>query len=138
MSLSKAALKSAIGPYMVWIKVGLLLAIATVIFSRGCSYGKSTNATQIATLQGQLREAGVQLGAAKSLLEEVNAEAKRHLAAEKKALEDSARAGATAATALKRAEKRIAAYDNELSRARRRSPDCAALLNADLAKVCGL
>ena len=126
-----------IRPYLGVIKIALYVLLLSATFIGGCSHGEANKAKVIAAQQQKLHDAGNALRAAGKALREVNAEAERRIAADKQSKKDAAAAGKVAAAALQKLRKDRTKYAAAIERARR-NPDCDALLNADLKKVCGL
>lgn len=141
-----------IKPYADMAKVIAAAAVAMVLmallFIGGVYVGKGQEANRVATIQGKAAEqvsaknkalasAGASLSAAASALRSVNAEAKLRIDEAAAAKRNAGLAGIAAAKAEHDAKARIAKMDKQIQDARRR-PTCAALLSADLHKVCGL
>lgn len=119
-----------------------LLFMGGVYVGKGQSANKVTGtkdaaAKEIAGKNRALASAGASLDAAASALRAVNTEAKRRIDEAAAAKRNADIAGIAAAKAERAAKARIAEVDQKIQDARGR-PTCAALLSADLHKVCGL
>lgn len=135
-------------PYKWLFVAGLLLVLISASFLKGCSVGKGIGKRENASLivkkdqalakaSGQLKDAERSLRAAGAALDAQNQANQARIAAAEQAEKEAQAAGEVAALELKKAQKRIADLDKKYEHARR-NPDCDALLNTDLQKVCGL
>lgn len=128
-------------PYLALIKALGIVVVIAAVFTGGCRYGKASeaeaHAAAIAKKNAALTAASAELHTAANILRRVNAEAQRRKAeAERLRLATDA-ATRAADDAKKRLEERTRAYDEQLKRARRK-PECQALLDTDLRRVCDL
>lgn len=131
----------ALQPYIGLIKAIVFALAMTVIgallYMGGRDSGKVDMAAQVTAKSIALRDAAHALRAAGTALREVNAEAKRRIAAAAAAKREAERAGIAAAAARHAAEARAAEYKRRLDAARR-VPACARLLDTDVEAICGL
>jgi hypothetical protein len=118
------------------IAVALMLC-AGLLFMGGRALGQHQADKTIAAKNAALVDASRALGAAADALRAVNDEAKRRLDQAKADKAAADKAAIAAKAAQHEAEAKLADYDRR-ERAARRTPTCAQLLDADLAKVCGL
>lgn len=125
----------ALKPYTLAIKLGSLLAGVLFIFSlgswAGCTVGKRSNASTIATLTNDKITLTTQLSAISGQIEAANAqvEANKQFAREReKIAEEAARETAKAKKTLAAKEKEVA----EKIKQARKDPDCEALLEMQL------
>jgi len=121
--------------------VSLLLIAALFMGGRAVGKGQSTRQlaakdVTIATKVRALAAAETSLRASAAALRAVNAEAKRRIDEADKAEDAAKLAGVVAAGAKAAADKRMAALDREIDRARNK-PSCRALLDANVRAVCG-
>ena len=129
--------KAKLAPYLLGLKVGILLILLFGAYAKGCSDGRGRGAEEIAKKNQALTEAAAALTAAGAAIAEINAEAVRRQdeAAKAKALADLA--GTIVETQRLTLARERDQFRKDVATARR-NPSCAALLDADLAKVCGL
>lgn len=120
------------------IAIAVVLMLMTgALFMGGWALGRHQMDKKIAAKDQALLSASASLGAAANALRTVNSEAKRRIAqadADKRAADQAAIA---AKAAEHDAQAKLAAYDRREAQARKQVT-CVALLDADLAKVCGL
>lgn len=127
----------AITPYAALIKWALIGIILSAVFISGCNHGKNKSAEKLAKKDATITNVTKSLKGAAKVLIDINAEAKRRIAAEKKAKADALKAGAAVAAEKEQMQKRIDSYEKKLKFAKRK-PDCAALLAMDVEKTCAL
>jgi hypothetical protein len=114
-----------------------LMLLTGLLFMGGWALGRHQMDKKLDAAHAALRNAATSLHAASDALTTVNTEARRRID-QAKADKDAADKAAIAAQAAQHdAEARLAKLQQAELRARKR-PGCAALLDADLLKVCGL
>jgi hypothetical protein len=118
------------------IAVALMLIVG-VSFMGGRAVGQRQSDKTIARKNAALMDASHSLGAAADALRAVNAEAKRRIDQAKADKAAADKAAIAAQAAQHEAEAKLAVLQQQERQARKR-PGCAALLDTDLAKVCGL
>lgn len=126
-----------IAPYAALIKWALIGIILSAVFISGCNHGKNKSAEKLAKKDATITAITKSLKGAANVLKEINAEAERRIAAEKKAKRAAEKAGAVVAAEKQQMQKRIDSYEKKLKSAKRK-PDCAALLAMDVEKTCAL
>lgn len=137
-----------IRPYLWLIKLSGVLLLAAFAFTKGCSYGEGTSAAEhakaiakknavIAAKDLALNDAAASLRGAAGILRNVEAESQRRITEAAEAKKAAAAAGAAAARAEQRLEASFDRFAKALAHAKR-SPDCDALLSADVRATCGL
>lgn len=127
-------------PWQVWALAALLALGAYYGHTRynaGQEAQKRADAKLIAGKDAQLLRAGESLRTAGKAIRDINARAAARLAEEALARKAAEAAGTAAAENAARLQKRVAGFGKELESARRK-PTCAALLDMDVAKECGL
>lgn len=131
----------SIDPFRPYLPLAWLL-LAVVLLFGGCSWGKSiqsvADAKALKASADALAASETSLRAAADALRRQNADNKLRIAdAERTAkLADAGKADAQHQVDALRVQ--MDGYAKQLRAAAKRSPDCDALLNSDLLKVCGL
>lgn len=122
----------------------VVLLMVALLFIGGVYVGKGQSTKQLLAKDGaliraagDLRDAERALNGAGMALREVSAEAQRRIDAAALAKQAAEDAGLVAHAAQRAADKRMAAFDIEIKRARE-NPSCSALLRTDLLRMCGL
>lgn len=120
--------------------IGLLVAV--VLLFGGCSWGKSiqrgATAENVASLKQSLVDAQDALNGAAKALRAQNADNKRRIADAERTAKAAGKLEGYAEGVAARGEKAVDAYAKGLRDAGRKSPDCEALLNSDVLRVCRL
>lgn len=114
-----------------------LMLLSGLLFMGGWALGRHQMDKQLAAKNAALQGASTSLGAATDALRNVDAESKRRIDQAKKDKDAADKAAIAAQAAQHQAEAKLVDYDRR-ERAARRTPTCAQLLDADLARVCGL
>ena len=127
----------ALKPYMIYIKIALAAIILSVAFAGGCKVQKGIDAEEISSMKSKLTDAAGQLRAAAKALRDQNTANKAYMDKQAERRKEEADAVAVALEAEKKAKKRAKAFQSQYEHAMK-NPTCAALLNADINKVCGL
>jgi len=135
--ISLNPIKAAAAPYLVWIKLGAIVAILLAAFTGGCTVQKKFDAGVIAKKDTALHDAANSLRAAGTALREINQEAARRIAEAKKNEKAARDAEVIAHEAAQRIAVKAMTFESKLSQARKKA-SCDALLNMDIAKECGL
>jgi FtsZ-interacting cell division protein ZipA len=118
------------------IAVALML-ITGALFMGGWALGRHQMDKKLDAAKTALMNASTSLEAAADALTVVNTEAQRRIAQAKTDKEAADKAAIAAQAAQHAAEAKLAMLQQHEQQARKR-PGCAALLDTDLTKVCGL
>lgn len=114
-----------------------LMLLAGLLFMGGWALGRHQMDKKLAAASTALRNASSSLTAAADALTAVNTEAQRRIDQAKADKAAADKAAIAAQAAQHAAEARLAKLQQAETQARKR-PGCAALLDTDLLKVCGL
>jgi hypothetical protein len=114
-----------------------LMVVSGALFMGGWALGRHQMDKQLAAKNEALLHASSSLSAAGDALIAVNAEAKRRVDQAKADKAAADKAAIAAQAAQHEAEAKLAKLQQAEQQARKR-PGCAALLDTDLTKVCGL
>jgi hypothetical protein len=114
-----------------------LMLLAALLFMGGRAVGQHQSDKIISAKNTALLNAAHSLEAAGNAIDTVNAQAKRRIDQAKADKAAADKAAIAAQAAQHEAEAKMAKLQQAEQQARKR-PGCAALLDADLAKVCGL
>jgi uncharacterized sporulation protein YeaH/YhbH (DUF444 family) len=115
----------------------VVMALGAGLFMGGVYVGKGQSARTVIAKNEALSNASASLRASAAALRSVNTEAQRRIALAASEKREAEKAMLAATAAQHQAEAKKEAIAQELADARRR-PKCAALLDMDLRKECGL
>jgi hypothetical protein len=127
-----------IQPYLSLIKVGLLTLVITTSFIGGCHHGEQNRADEVAALKADKTVMLGALNAADQALRDQKADNDKRVAEAKRQEGEAAHARDVAQAAAVTLAKTIGDYRKQLVAAKARTPECKALLEMDVKKVCGL
>lgn len=112
LKLKWAVVKAQIAPYIWAIKIGLRVALATIIFIGGCNYQKGKSEAKVAELASKLKAVQGDNADMKKALSEVARQSELY----RRQSEEQAKAAAKAQDEMKRAEKRAQAESEALEK----------------------
>lgn len=125
-----------IRPYLPFVYAGVAVVLFGSGYVTGCVRKGQGVATELATKDAALSAAATALRTSRDALRQQNAEHERALQAEQAMRAAEVEAGEIAAESKRRAAERAERFRVQLAEARRRRPDCDALMRESLEARC--